>query len=898
MTRLSRLRWVLLGAVTVLLCIVLRPAMGQPAALPSRPSPVAVEQAELAQSPQELRQQAKTYYDNGQYQAAASLLQEAQQRYRDQGDSLQAAITLSNLSLTHQKLGAWDAAAADLTTARALLTAQPSVPLLVQAQIDDVQGQLRFAQGDLEAALASWRQSEAAYRQVGDRQRQVLSRLHQVQVFRAKGLYRRVLLTLQELQTSLQDQPDSAAKVQTLQGLGEAFRTNGNLDEAEAALRQSLALAEQLNRPEQVAAAQLSLGNLAQSRFAIAFDQRQERAALDHANAALQAYRTAAATNVAAITAQARLNTLALLTSPTVAQWTSALQFYPSVLNSLDQLPPGRPAIYGYVKLADSLITLKQNIETQSTSWQDIETLLATAQTQAEELGDMRSHSFVLGTQGTLYEQRSHWQRAEQVSRQALALAQELQANDISYRWQWQLGRIFKAQGDLQAAIGAYKQAFDTLQILRNDLVAANPDVRFSFRESVEPVYRELVNLLLTPVEGNLASNKANQSPISQANLEQARTVMEALQVAELENFFQAACVETTINIDQVINQKDPTAAVVYSILLEDRLEVILKLPRQSQLVHYASPVSQTALYNTLAQLRRSLQRGSLQALSEVQTHGQTLYQWLLQPAVDQGYLSPETIKTLIFVLDGPLRLVPMAALYDGQNFLMRTYALSLILGLELRDPQPLPKPENLDILAAGLTNPPPEEADNYAALPNVNIELDRIQAGDFSGTFIRDEAFTKATLQRELRRDDYTIVHLATHGQFSGSRDSTYILAADGRVSIDELGRIFRRPQQSLEDRLELLILSACKTAEGDDRSALGIAGAAVQAGASSTIATLWSVDDEASVDFTETLYQHLGQPGVSRAEALRRAQVALFDRYGGRPRFWAPYVLVGSWR
>ncbi|ASC74053.1 tetratricopeptide repeat domain protein [Halomicronema hongdechloris C2206] len=769
---------------------------------------------------------------------------------------------------------------------------------MVQAQIYDVQGQLQFSQGELEAALESWQRSEAAYKQAGDVQRQMLSRIHQVQVFRAKGLYRRVLLTLQELQAFLQDQPDSIAKVQTLQWLGDAFRTNGNLAEAEDILRRSLALAAELNLPEQVAAAQLSLGNLEQSRFVVAFDQRQGRAALDHANAALQAYRAAAAMNTAAIAAQARLNTLALLTSPTIAQWTSALQFYPSVEVSLSQLPPGRPAIYGHVKLADSLITLKQNTQTQTPPWQDIEALLLTAQAQAEDLGDMRSHSFVLGTLGKLYEQRAHWRSAEQFSRQALALSQALRADDISYRWQWQLGRIFKAQGYTQGAIGAYKQAFDSLRTLRNDLVAANPDVRFSFRESVEPVYRDLVDLLLTPVDGTIAHHKAHQSRISQTNLEQARTVMEALRIAELENFFQAACVETTVNIDQAVDQGDPTAAVVYSILLDDRLEVILKLPRQPALVHYASPVPQATLGNTLVQLRRNLQRGSLQGLTEVQTNGQTLYQWLLQPAVEQGYLSPETIKTLLFVLDGPLRLVPMAALHDGRDFLLRTYAMSLMLGLELRDPQPLPEPDDLSVLAAGLTTPPSEEANNYVPLPNVNVELDRIQAAGFSGTFIRDGAFTKATLQRDLMQDDYTIVHLATHGQFSGSRDSTYILAADGRVNIDELGRVFRRHQQSPEDRLELLILSACKTAEGDDRSALGIAGAAVQAGASSTIATLWSVDDEASVYFTETLYQHLGQPGVSRAEALRRAQVALFDRYGGRPRFWAPYVLVGSWR
>ena len=143
----------------------------------------------------------------------------------------------------------------------------------------------------------------------------------------------------------------------------------------------------------------------------------------------------------------------------------------------------------------------------------------------------------------------------------------------------------------------------------------------------------------------------------------------------------------------------------------------------------------------------------------------------------------------------------------------------------------------------------------------------------------------------------DYTIVHLATHGQFGSDRPNTFILAADGRIDIDSLGEIFHTRRQR-ETRLEMLILSACKTATGDSREVLGIAGATVQAGARSTLATLWSVDDAASVIFVKALYAQLGQPGVSRAEALRRAQIALLERYPGRPRYWAPYVLVGSWR
>jgi CHAT domain-containing protein len=238
-----------------------------------------------------------------------------------------------------------------------------------------------------------------------------------------------------------------------------------------------------------------------------------------------------------------------------------------------------------------------------------------------------------------------------------------------------------------------------------------------------------------------------------------------------------------------------------------------------------------------------------------------------------------------------------MTTLHDDDDFLVRKYAISLVLGLEVRDPESLPPREQVQVLAASLATPPPEEARVYDVLPGVTEELDIIQDTNMAVTTLQDDAFTRQALTTKLQATDFNVVHLATHGQFGSDRQNTYILSADGRLDIDTLGQIFKSRRQA-DTRLEMLILSACKTATGDSREVLGIAGAMVQSGARSAIATLWSVDDNASVLFTQMLYAELAKPEVSRAEALRRAQVALLDRYPGRPRFWAPYVLVGSWR
>ena len=135
---------------------------------------------------------------------------------------------------------------------------------------------------------------------------------------------------------------------------------------------------------------------------------------------------------------------------------------------------------------------------------------------------------------GHAYELSQQWPEAQQLTEQALTLARSLNAADIAYQWHWQLGRLLKQQGQREAALSAYRAAFAALQSLKQDLVAVSDDLQFSFRDSVEPVYRELVDLLLQP-----GANLANAVPSTDASrLTEARSVIEALQIAELNNFF------------------------------------------------------------------------------------------------------------------------------------------------------------------------------------------------------------------------------------------------------------------------------------------------------------------------------------------------------------------------
>ena len=142
-----------------------------------------------------------------------------------------------------------------------------------------------------------------------------------------------------------------------------------------------------------------------------------------------------------------------------------------------------------------------------------------------------------------------------------------------------------------------------------------------------------------------------------------------------------------------------------------------------------------------------------------------------------------------------------------------------------------------------------------------------------------------------------FRVVHLATHGQFSSNAEDTFVLTWDEKINIDELNRLIRGDSKQLRP-VDLLVLSACETATGDRNSALGLAGIAVRGGARSTIASLWAVSDEATVELMTYFYQQLAQSKATKAEALRQAQLAILNnKKFSHPFYWSAFILIGNW-
>ena len=835
-----------------------------------------------AQNASQLVQEGLQRYQSGQFAAAVTLWQQAADAFAGTGDNpnesasdrLNRAMVLSNLALAYHQLGQWSEANQAIATSLQLLQTERSTDdrLKILAQALNTQGRLQLAQGQTEQALATWEKATKVYQQVGDKTGVARSLINQAQALRVLGFYQRVKDTLEQANQVLQDQPDSALKAAELLSFGDALRLVGDLKKSQEKLQQSLVIAQQLQSPPAITAALLSLGNTAYAQQQ--FDE------------ALKYYQQAIATSGSPTTTlQAQLNQLRVLIE--TKKWTEAQALGTKIGPQLASLPVSRTAIYAQINFTQSLMKLwsqesrvrSQEPATPLSSAQ----ILKTAQKQAKELGDQRAQSYTIGYLGQIYEQTQQWSEAQALTEKALLLAQSSNAPDIAYLWQWQLGRLLKAQADTgkgnsssyTSAVAAYKEAINTLSSLRNDLVATNLDLQFSFRESVEPVYRQLVSLLL----------QLDGTQSSQENIQLARQVIESLQLAELDNFFREACL--TARPEQ-IDRVDPKAAVIYPIILPDRLEVVLSVPNQP-LRHYATAISPSDLESVLNKMRRSLRRTSLE--QERLLLFQKVYDWLVRPA--ESVLSANGIKTLVFALDGSLKNLPMAALHDGQQYLVEKYSIALTPSLQLLQPRPLVR-EQIQLLVGGLS----EARQNFLPLPGVEIELKQIKDKIPAAQVLLNQQFTSTTLQNQIKAVSFPVVHLATHGQFSSDAENTFILAWDKRINVKELGGLLQAQERNDRKPIELLVLSACQTAAGDNRAALGLAGVAVRSGARSTLATLWSVDDQSTSSFMSEFYQTLTQSQVTKAEALQHAQLVLLKQPEFKhPYYWAPFVLIGNW-
>lgn len=500
------------------------------------------------------------------------------------------------------------------------------------------------------------------------------------------------------------------------------------------------------------------------------------------------------------------------------------------------------------------------------------------AQQSATAIDDALAESYAWGYLGHLYETQGREEEALSLTRRAIGAAQGVRAPESLYRWHWQTARLLKRQRHIPAAILAYRRAIATLQPIRQEFLVGSRSRQLSFRETTGPLFFELSDLLLQQATATI------DRQMTQELLVQAQDTVELFKAAELQDYFSDECVTMAQSRSTTVAEQTHNTAIVYPIVLPERLELLVSLPSGLRQVVVSVPAE--AITREARAFRLALEDRRTTAYL---THGTQLYDWLIRPVA--AALEAEHITTLVFVPDGALRTIPMAPLFDGKDYLINKFALAIIPGLTLTDARPLNRGK-MKLLSAGLS----ESVQGFPPLPSVAKELTAIQHL-YGGTMMMNDQFLVGKMQEDLKKEPFTILHIASHGTVEKDVKKSFILAYDGKITMDRLSELVG-VLQFREAPLELLTLSACETAAGDDRAALGLAGVAIKAGARSAVATLWPVDDDATAKLIQEFYTQLQDPGVSKAVALQRAQVKILaEPEHQHPSFWAPYLLINNW-
>lgn len=842
-------------------------------------------------NPRQLVEKAEQYYQSGKLSQAVQSLQQAVSIFEVQESSEQRNLAISSTNLCR----------------------------------------LQLELGQSEAALDNCQKAIRIYTQLSDQIGVTRSKIYQAYAFQKLGFYPRACLTLTEvlgirakscedLTTEILEKESKVLAgnldpllVNAWRTLGELLRGIGKLNEARIVLEKI----QQSPSDNDPGTTLLSLGNTLTALGSLEQDRQADakynylpwrcefnplsESSLKNYQLALEDYQKSAEISVAKTTeTKAQLNRLKLLKE--MGDWAKASKLA-SEINFTD-LPDSKFKVYAQINYSKTIACLQQKYPQKNDSSTSLIDTIETAIQEAKEIQDQVAQSYAIGNLGGLYEYLGKLNEAQTKTEEALYLAQEFPY--LAYQWQWQLGRIFEAQGNQTKAIINYELAAKTLESVRQDLLLINSDVQFSFRDNIEPLYRQLVALLFK-----------QESQVKPQILEKSLYYIESLQLAELENFLQCNpesfspdflnTVESkndpittlTKKLEQ-IHQADPTAALIYPIVLSDRLVVILSLPEQP-LYYQTISLPQNKVNDVVKNLRQYLNTPIHN--TEVKQLTQQIYQWIIEPLEAKLAESPQ-LKTLVFILDSSLQNIPMAALYDGKNYLLEKYAVVIQPSLKLLNPQTsLPSRNQISALMVGATDAPSFQQNNLNSLPNVERELDGVNREVTRGIKLIEQEFLQANVQQQINSTPFSILHMATHGNFSSNPEQTYILDWNRPIKVEDLDNLLRLTQQKDSQPIDLLILSACQTAMGDRRAALGLAGVAIRAGARSTLASLWQVNDASTSELMIQFYRNLKNSEITKAESLRRAQLVLLDKKNypdtdyNRSYYWASFVIVGNW-
>ena len=514
-----------------------------------------------------------------------------------------------------------------------------------------------------------------------------------------------------------------------------------------------------------------------------------------------------------------------------------------------------------------------------------------------------------------LYYQQERYGDALTLADEGIGLASENEASGVRVQLNKLKGDCLIKLGNKTSALHAYAQAVDMLNLIKNDMPIFLPNGQSSVDALIDPVYRGYADLLLQSANDKTSVSESNK-------LLTAMGSMEAIKRADLEDFFLSRCSVALDKHSDWVKQAWPGAAVLYPIIFNDRVELILK--SGETIYHHTVKVDSNELNQQVDALIFALQSGKNYKPSSTK-----LYQWLYAPI--QADLKQLKTQTIVYVPDRPLRAMPLAALFDGKQYVVEQQAVVTLPSLELENLyQPKSVTKQKQTLIAGLSKPdgpaidqlPKNIANNLAgtageardttseqsrvaersklvealSLPDVEKEVAEI-SGLTKTVPLLNQKFTADVFKTDLESARYSKVHIASHGYFGKNVKDSFVMTYDRNLTLQDFEGSLET-EKLKQHPLDLLALSACETAQGNDRMLLGFSGLAVKSNALTAVGSLWSINDAAALQFMKTFYTGLNQ-SLTKAQAMQQAQVAMIksEKYH-HPYFWSPFVLIGNWQ
>lgn len=580
--------------------------------------------------------------------------------------------------------------------------------------------------------------------------------------------------------------------------------------------------------------------------------------------------------------------------------------------------------IYQLIDLSRLIETLLPYDRSSSKSWclteqknlEESRDYLKLAKNLAHRINDLRSLSFVLGELGhnseclgRLYKanKSNKKQDAKEICKSAIdcfnealyftqkarTYAEQSQnSTDSLYLWDWQVARLYKelAQSTnsknlyLKYAYAAYEQAIEHISQIRENLIIADRDLQFDLRDAIEPIYKEFIDL----------------SIMTSSDVDKIIETVDLLNLSQIQNFFGNDCsffLQEPVNLNEIQTSSVAIIHLFSTDLEKNQAASIFQYKNSDGVKFEINRIQHSNLKDIINAFSSSLRD---RKSSEYIEYAQLLYRLIIKPVENLLQENPN-IETLLFVQSDIFQTIPMEALHDGNRFLIEKYQMA-------GNPT-----TNVNVKSSGLSDSPmliaglskslqiagePFQRRLKAVKETIEDILDNQRFSQFTeDSLFLDENFTKQSITEFIFNNEPNILHFATHGEFGAVAEDRYLYTGDGKkININDLERLIRK----MRSPPSLLLLTACNTASGDARAALGLSGVGLQSGASTVIGSLWKVNEESTMSLAvDFLDNWLNQKDMGKAEALRQAKLKLLNQDNYKhPYFWSPFILAGDWQ